>query len=310
MLFLAMVIAYLILAHKYPSHILRMVNRLNSENVRFFIHVDKNVDIRPFAISELSSKVTFVAPRMSSPWGGLGLVKATINGIRTIVKSGTEYDYVVLLSGQDYPIKTNDKIFERLSANDKKNNYINCHVIRPSVDYEMCRRIQKYHFRIGGKTYTYPAEDISKTFLERTTQRMAKRFFGEYPRPFMPGIIPVFGSQWWALNKVSINYICSFLNERPEFIRYYEYALVPDEMFFQTILFGTGNEELRESIFGFKDSWMTFCHWDRPGDMYGQPLTMNDYEAIAASDRLFARKFDETLSDELLARLDLDLNLA
>jgi hypothetical protein len=305
-----MIVVYLILVHKNPSHILRMVNRLHAENVRFFIHVDKDVDIKPYLNSELASKATFVAPRLSSPWGGFGLIRATINGINAIVKSGIEYDYIVLLSGQHYPIKPNDKIFERLGANDKCNNYIHCHVMRSGVDHELYQRIQKYFFRIANQAYVYPAQDASTTFVEKTTQRLAKLFFGEYPRPFVPDVVPVFGSQWWALNKSAISYICRYLSERPEVLSFYKYSHIPDEMFFQTILYGTGNEEMKESIFEFKNSWMTFTHWDRPSEFYGQPLTMSDYEAVAASEKLFARKFELNVSDELLVRLDMDLNSA
>jgi hypothetical protein len=117
-------------------------------------------------------------------------------------------------------------------------------------------------------------------------------------------------SQWWALNKSAISYICRYLSERPEVLSFYKYSHIPDEMFFQTILYGTGNEEMKESIFEFKNSWMTFTHWDRPSEFYGQPLTMSDYEAVAASEKLFARKFELNVSDELLVRLDMDLNSA
>ena len=43
-----MKIAYLISAHKNPMQLGRMVQALHTEDARFFVHVDANVDIKPF----------------------------------------------------------------------------------------------------------------------------------------------------------------------------------------------------------------------------------------------------------------------
>ncbi|MGF1986665.1 MAG: hypothetical protein RMY62_002115 [Nostoc sp. ZfuVER08] len=41
-----MKIAYIILAHKYPEQLKRLIHRLNTENVSFFIHIDKKVEAK------------------------------------------------------------------------------------------------------------------------------------------------------------------------------------------------------------------------------------------------------------------------
>ena len=43
-----MKIAYLISAYKDPQQLSRMVLALHTEDARFFVHVDANVDIKPF----------------------------------------------------------------------------------------------------------------------------------------------------------------------------------------------------------------------------------------------------------------------
>lgn len=43
-----MKIAYLISAYKDPQQLARMVQVLHTEDTRFFVHVDANVDIKPF----------------------------------------------------------------------------------------------------------------------------------------------------------------------------------------------------------------------------------------------------------------------
>ena len=36
---------YLILAHKNPEQLARMIERLNGENIFFFVHIDADIDI-------------------------------------------------------------------------------------------------------------------------------------------------------------------------------------------------------------------------------------------------------------------------
>ena len=43
-------------------------------------------------------------------WGDFNIVKATCEGIKEIVKSGINFDYAILLSGQDYLIKSTTQI--------------------------------------------------------------------------------------------------------------------------------------------------------------------------------------------------------
>ena len=45
-------------------------------------------------------------PRHRSQWGGFGHVRATLKGIDHVVASGVPFDYAVLLTGQDYPLRS------------------------------------------------------------------------------------------------------------------------------------------------------------------------------------------------------------
>jgi len=303
-----MKIAYLLLANNQPLHLSRLINRLNHTGTRFFVHVDKSSDLREFANYLHGSSATLIRPRLSSPWGGLGIVKATLSGIKAIIRSGFDYDYIVLISGNDYPIKPNKFISEFLSANNQSSNYIYCHVMNPGIDHEEFRRIQKYFVRVGSNLIIYPGQNASITLAEKLTQRFCKLLFGNYPRQFIPGVVPVFGSQWWALNNKAIKFIATYLDDNPEFLKYFRYSFVPDEMFFQTILYGTGNEEIMQTIVAEShDSRLTFTHWDRPDELYGQALTLNDFSSLKDSTKLFARKFDELKSRDLLNLIDSEI---
>jgi hypothetical protein len=54
--------------------------------------------------------------RENGSWGGIGLVKATLNGLNQIIEHPTvKVDYIHLIDGADYPIASNDTINEDFS---------------------------------------------------------------------------------------------------------------------------------------------------------------------------------------------------
>jgi len=98
-----MKIAYIILAHKYPEQLVRLVSRLQTENTCFFIHIDGKTD------QETSSQMVnqlqhipsvYFVKRYKCFWGDFNIIKATLEAIATLLKSKIEFDYAILLSGQ------------------------------------------------------------------------------------------------------------------------------------------------------------------------------------------------------------------
>src|SRR5215217_6713309 len=106
-------IVYLIVAHKHPEQLVRLVRRLSTEKTSFFVHVDRKTKSETYnqMVRGLGNmpNVHFLK-RQRVYWGHISLVTAYIQGLREILNRNTSFDYVVLLSGQDYPIKSNSYI--------------------------------------------------------------------------------------------------------------------------------------------------------------------------------------------------------
>ena len=70
-------INYIILVHKNPLQLIRLVNKLSESNVYFYIHIDKLVDSKPFleAAKDISN-IHFISDekREEGVWCGIGLV--------------------------------------------------------------------------------------------------------------------------------------------------------------------------------------------------------------------------------------------
>src|SRR6185312_12543845 len=107
-----MKIAHLILAHAAPEQLTRLVKRLWHKDASFFIHLDSKADIEPFSELAGMGHVIFVQPRINVRWGAYSIVQATINGFEAIHTSGQKYDFVNLLSGADYPLRSTQYIHD------------------------------------------------------------------------------------------------------------------------------------------------------------------------------------------------------
>lgn len=97
-------IAYLILAHKNPEQVKRLVRLLDSD---VYIHIDRKSDMDKFHISD--PKVKYINKRVNITWGGFSMIKATLKLIN-VARNNNNYDYYILLSGDDYPLRSLDEL--------------------------------------------------------------------------------------------------------------------------------------------------------------------------------------------------------
>src|SRR6266498_4447774 len=105
-----MQIAYIISAYKNPAQLVRLVRRLNHPGHSFLIHVDLNAPAEVY--QEMRAPLSGIAnvyflERHVCYWGDFGHVQATLKGIAELYRRAIAFDYVILLTGQDYPLRTN-----------------------------------------------------------------------------------------------------------------------------------------------------------------------------------------------------------
>lgn len=104
---------YIISAYKRPDLLIRLVETLGTSPVA--IHVDKKSDIFDHLKIKIGSRsnVTLL-PRHVCYWGLFGHVAASIEGMKWF--SDTSCDYAILLTGQCYPLKSNNHIEMELAS--------------------------------------------------------------------------------------------------------------------------------------------------------------------------------------------------
>lgn len=133
--------------HDKPKLLLRLIKRLDAEWVKFYIHVDARSNINSF-LEEIPADghIHYISDRLACYWGDLSLVDAVFAGYREIVKEGNE-GFRILLSGQDYPLRTPEYIknFFEQHANE---NFISVYpYLIPKRNQRMEVRSGLFHIR-------------------------------------------------------------------------------------------------------------------------------------------------------------------
>ena len=279
--------AYLIVAHKYPSQLFRLYKALNDEFSTFFIHIDGKADIAKFQRLITSESVNWV-DRVKANWGEFGLVEAVLNLLNAVRDSGKKFDRIILLSGQDYPIKSNHTINEYLRQS-TQSNFIEYHALPNPAKWKPnggLYRVNKYFLglRFGQR---YKAKALN--FLAM--------IFPALERKMPPGMKAYAGSMWWIIDDYSMNYILDYVKNNPDYVAFHKKTFAADELFFHMILLNATDERLRQSIV---NDDKRFIKWKDLNASHPEQLDEKDLEEIGRSDALFARKFDITEDDEIL----------
>ena len=100
-----MKIAYLVFAYKNPQLLSREIAALSSENSVFFVHIDRKHSIDKFSALK-GDRVFLLDNRYAVYWAEFSGVLAILALIRRALTGPDRYDYLVLLSGSEYPLRS------------------------------------------------------------------------------------------------------------------------------------------------------------------------------------------------------------
>ncbi|MDP4151133.1 MAG: beta-1,6-N-acetylglucosaminyltransferase [Bacteroidota bacterium] len=278
-------IAHLILTHKNPAQLERLIKAMDHPAFDFYIHLDRKTPIAPFAHLTQRPNVYMIRKRAAIYWAGWGTIQATLNGFREILAKSASpdggYDYINVMSGQDFPLKSAAHIFQYLRERRGK-EFILCDSIEDKWK-EAAIRVTRYHFinwRIPGKF------------------RLANLFNKIMPPRKYPLDHKLVGrANWFTLTPAAATYVLDFLKNNPKVVRFFKYVWGADEFIFSTILY---NSPFREQIVD------NLVYVDWTGQTGGHPrvLGAGDFERLRRTDKLFGRKFDMSADAAIFGMLE------
>lgn len=282
-----MKIAYIILCHKSPNQINRMIETLDNDDSEFYLHIDKKSNIGDEIIKKDTVHIIPKGKRIDVKWGQISQVYSTLLLIDEVIKSKKKYDYVWLISGQDFPIKTKNEIVDFLTRGNGS-NYINI----MDVNNNLYKRFLKRN------TLLYPKWIVNNKFWIKVVQKLYILITGGTTRTLFAkrrnttGMSFHFGSQWWALTYECVCYLNDYVNKNPNVLNFYENTVCPDESFFQTIF-------MNSKFKGTQKDYLTFVDWSE-NKRSPKTFKMNDFNTLFNNDFLIARKFDEDVDSEII----------
>lgn len=283
-----MKIAYLVIAHDDSYLFSKLIDLLDDSRNDIFVQIDKKADITNFndVITEYSN-LFFLEKRVDIRWGSFSQVEVELSLLRE-AKSHGDYDYYILLSGVDLPIKRQDEIHSFFYHN-KGKEFVGFAQFPSDLEY----KTQYRHICLRNWK--------NKNEFIRLFCRVMRRGFIHFQE--MIGYRRKFdielkkGCNWFCVSNRFVTYLLS----KEEYIRKnFKYVWCPDEIFLQSIIW---NSPFRSNIYDFDDEFhgcMRLIDWNR-----GTPYVWqdDDYTEIMNSDRLFARKFSSSLNSSIINKI-------
>lgn len=275
-----MKIAYLILGHKFPYQVSNLINRLESDDVSFFIHIDKKsipkvFEFKDDILENLNNKdnVFFTKNNIDVRWGGFSFSEA-IFALMEEAYNKSYFDYFSLLSVQDYPIKSNKHIYNYLSANMGKSLIEHDHY--DDINKKLNRLNRRYF-------YDYYVKDYNKSQLYNLPFRMLTKILPKRKVNFKP----YFGRVWWFLHKDAVKFILEEYKRSNSIINFLKKSLLPEEILFPTLLI---NSKLKDSLINMRTTEADYS------SAHPKIISENDIPSLIKSDAFFARKFEYDLN--------------
>lgn len=281
--------AYLIMAHSDPEHLSKLVEAIDDYRNDIFIHIDKKSDITKFLhIKSRRSKLKFIDERIDVKWGDPSQIDAEYALWREIQDG--DYGRIHLISGADYPLKSQDEI----------HTFFEKHHDKEFIDFEN-EDVLKGEIRKKMRLYNFFLSYISNS------NRFAASFFNFSRRALL--VLQMFtginrsysinelkkGSNWVSVTQSFVN---KLLEYEKEIKGEYHHTHCSDEIYKQTIAWSCGFID-RISPHGN----MRLIDFKRGNRCSPYTFTESDYNILKSTDALFARKFSSSVSGHLTEQL-------
>ncbi len=272
-----MKMAIAIQCHKNVEQLNRLIEFFRDDEIDIYIHVDKKSDIKQKI--KMIKNLYILEESIDVRWGDFSIVESALKLFERIKESKIDYEYIHLISGQDYPIKKLEE-FKRFFVDNNKqyveyaklpfNTLVRAGVDRYQVYYPrwMIDRPENMKKRIIRVAYR---ELILRTRIFKRKTDFIEDFY--------------YGSAWFSITGDCMKFILSYIENNKKYIEFFKNSIYPDEMFFQTIIM---NSKYSKSIV---NNNLRYIDWS---EKKASPKTLqyNDIDKALKSKSYFARKID------------------
>ena len=269
--------AICITAHKNWAQLKDLIEVLSIPMVDIYLHIDlKSRDsFEKYVVEnpiELNGGGYYLIESRGCNWGDLSLSLTELALFRAVINSNIKYDYIHLISGQDFSLKPIESIIAECNLNNF--DYIS-YMEDGSLKDRLSRRVRYYHFfmnRSRNPFFNFVRKSLLLPQIILGVNRLRSTHMDFQV-----------GSEWCSLTYSSVFFL---LKEFPKYKHLFEHSSCSDECYKQMIL-----QNRRDAKFSPEGN-KRFIIFDNLAPS-PQTLTSEDYNQIMSSNCFFARKFDD-----------------
>jgi hypothetical protein len=272
--------AVLVLSHRAPDQLRRLVRRLEegTRTATFVHHDPTGPELRGIG----GSATTVLPDPVACAWGRASLVDAVVRSLEFIRRHVSDLGWVLVVSGQDYPVRRPRDIEAELAASTHDAWLRSFAVGDPADDVVQwqrnCRRRYTRSVRVPGS-----ARGLPLPFPR--------------PHPFRGDVRLHIGDMWVNLGRRAVDQVLDS-PLRPRLRRYASTVPIPDEMFVPTLVHSA------TPGLDVAHGHRRFIEWTPADEVHPAVITAAHLPAIRASDAFFARKVDLGAHPEVADLLD------
>ncbi|NJK49380.1 N-acetylglucosaminyltransferase [Candidatus Gracilibacteria bacterium] len=306
-----MKVCYFIQTHKNPAQIYRLVRTIktSSPDAQILIGHDftsSHLDITPL---QGLGDVHLLKSKSPSLRGDFSLLQPYLNAVDWLFENESDFDWLIYLSGQDYPTKAPAEIEHFLAQTDYNGFIRYWDIFSKESPWGKGRAWKRYYcqyYRLPDSIRELLRAVYEIVKFSKLQKLIPIQFFLTYGSlvgfpaksiPFNENFICYGGYQWHTLSKRCVAYLKGFIEARPDLVRYYKKTVVSDESFVQTILVNSQKFKL------CNDPKRYFDTHEQPGG-HARILTLKDYSILTNEDFHFARKFESEVDSQILDAID------
>lgn len=283
--------AYLIMAHGAFGQLKQLLSLLDDKRNDIYLHIDSkagNVDKIQFT-NVLEESSLFFIKRRSVTWGGDSQIRLEMDMLESAVHQ-KQYDYIHLLSGVDFPIKSKKYIFDFFEQH-KGMEFVM--IDKQNANKTAIKRCNKHYIfqnKIGRNNKPFYKAIQQLVLLGEALCR-----FNRLKATELSTLCK--GPNWFSITGDFAKYV---VNHKDWVSHVFSHTLCADEVFLQTLLWRSPfknrlyiNDELKYTNLRITD-------WQR-----GNPYVWQnaDIEGLIKSPYLFARKFDTVKDNYIYNRI-------
>lgn len=320
-----MKVVYLIIAHTNAGQVARLAGAIlgaspAGEVIVLNAAAAAPPDLGPWAASGRAQVLPY---QRQVYWGDYSLVAKVLHGLRLAVARGL--DWLVLLSGQDYPLRPLAGLeaelaatgYDAFIAGTRIEGGGPCHPVacglvrRPAPACRRCQELYLYRYwrlplgRQGRRAVDWlnrrAPEGLPLLRYQRLRQEGSRggTLLGvRAGRPPFSASFPCYkGALWLTASRAALTELLRAVDGSPGLVRYYRRTILPDESLFVTLLKNTRGLKVGADT-------QRYVNWPDARSASPAILRAADFERLVATGAYFGRKFDSRVDAAILDRLD------